>query len=142
MSRTRLLIAAGAAAALLGLGGYLLLADDGRRAEGEAVAARIAGAARAGEAIDLRRAAPGDWTRVVIAPPYTTREQIQALAGRDAAAVAASGIEGRDDVTVIAFLGGERPVVAEMPRNLPVAWGEARVLPRAQAVLPAAPAQP
>ncbi len=132
-----------AAAAAIGVGGYLLLGGGGQAAaEGEAAARRISEAAEEGTAVDLAAVVPGDWTRVLVAPPYTPDGEIERLAAVDAGPVIASNIAARDDVTVVAFLGGERPVVAEIPQTLPVIWGRARVLSRAAAVFPVSRGKP
>jgi hypothetical protein len=50
------------------------------------------------------------WERVCVVGPYTTPEQLRALAGTEIVASAAQGIAGRDDVNLLLFFSNGRVV--------------------------------
>ncbi len=63
-----------------------------------------------GSVVAVAEAAPFEWERLHVFPPYTPAEQADAELGVRCEAARVSGIFERDDITLLVFVSGKRVV--------------------------------
>lgn len=72
-----------------------------------------------GAVVDLGASIGGDWDRVCIIRPYTPAETAQDAMGVTWGGVRRSGIEERDDVSLLAFIRGDEVVSSALVGRRP-----------------------
>lgn len=71
--------------------------------------------------LDIRRVMPFGWTRFYVFAPHTTPQEIEDALGFKWGTAKKTGIQERDDITLLVFVTGDAPVVDEYiehPRDL------------------------
>ena len=101
--------------ALITLTGFQASCSESADVE-QAIAAQVTRGA--GTVLDMRTAAPFEWSRLYVFPPYTQPEEITEALGFSWSGARRSGIESSDAINLLVFVNGGRVVESvELPRG-------------------------